>query len=79
MTDDNTPRDTYTDIEPQDRLEVIGARVNNLKNIDVTIPHDALTVVTGLSGSGKSSWPSTPSMPRGSGAISRRSPHTQEG
>lgn len=55
MTDDNTPRDTYTDIEPQDRLEVIGARVNNLKNIDVTIPHDALTVVTGLSGSGKSS------------------------
>ncbi len=42
-------------VEPQDRLEVIGARVNNLKNIDVTIPHDALTVVTGLSGSGKSS------------------------
>lgn len=43
------------DVEPQDRLEVIGARVNNLKNIDVTIPHDALTVITGLSGSGKSS------------------------
>jgi len=36
-------------------LRVIGARVNNLKNIDVDIPHDALTVVTGLSGSGKSS------------------------
>lgn len=36
-------------------LEVIGARVHNLKNIDVTIPHGALTVVTGLSGSGKSS------------------------
>ena len=42
-------------IQPQDRLEVIGARVNNLKNIDVTIPHDSLTVITGLSGSGKSS------------------------
>ena len=42
-------------IERQDRLEVIGARVNNLKDIDVTIPHDALTVITGLSGSGKSS------------------------
>ena len=36
-------------------FEVIGARVNNLKNIDVTIPHDSLTVITGLSGSGKSS------------------------
>ena len=36
-------------------IEVTGARVNNLKNIDVTIPHQSLTVVTGLSGSGKSS------------------------
>ncbi len=36
-------------------LEVYGARVNNLKNIDVSIPHNALTVITGLSGSGKSS------------------------
>ena len=39
----------------ENRISVIGARVNNLKNIDVDIPHDALTVVTGLSGSGKSS------------------------
>ena len=38
-----------------DSLQVIGARVNNLKNIDVTIPHNSLTVITGLSGSGKSS------------------------
>ncbi len=36
-------------------LEVHGARVHNLKNIDVTIPHNCLTVITGLSGSGKSS------------------------
>lgn len=36
-------------------LSVIGARVHNLKNIDVEIPHKALTVITGLSGSGKSS------------------------
>lgn len=36
-------------------LEVFGARVHNLKNIDVSIPHGTLTVVTGLSGSGKSS------------------------
>ena len=38
-----------------DSVEVLGARVHNLKNIDVEIPHDKLTVVTGLSGSGKSS------------------------
>lgn len=44
-----------TEIKPLDALQVIGARVNNLKNIDVTIPHNALTVITGLSGSGKSS------------------------
>ena len=36
-------------------LSVFGARVNNLKNIDVEIPHNKLTVITGLSGSGKSS------------------------
>ena len=34
---------------------VRGAREHNLKNIDVTIPRDSLTVITGLSGSGKSS------------------------
>ena len=38
-----------------DSVEVLGARVHNLKNIDVEIPHYSLTVVTGLSGSGKSS------------------------
>ncbi len=36
-------------------VEVMGARVHNLKDIDVEIPHDRLTVITGLSGSGKSS------------------------
>ncbi|GHT22671.1 UvrABC system protein A [Bacteroidia bacterium] len=36
-------------------IEVYGAREHNLKNIDVTIPRDRLTVITGLSGSGKSS------------------------
>ena len=44
---------------PGDRLpgnlSVVGARVNNLKNIDVDIPHGTLAVITGLSGSGKSS------------------------
>ena len=38
-----------------DKIVVKGARANNLKNIDVTIPRDQLVVLTGLSGSGKSS------------------------
>ena len=36
-------------------IEIIGARVHNLKSVDVTIPRDKLVVITGLSGSGKSS------------------------
>ena len=36
-------------------IEVVGSRVNNLKNVDVVIPRNSLTVITGLSGSGKSS------------------------
>ena len=39
----------------EDSIEVLGARVHNLKNIDVRIPREKLVVVTGLSGSGKSS------------------------
>jgi excinuclease ABC subunit A len=40
---------------PQDRLVVRGAREHNLKNVDVAFPRDRLVVITGLSGSGKSS------------------------
>ncbi|MBQ7353463.1 MAG: excinuclease ABC subunit UvrA [Clostridia bacterium] len=39
----------------KDKIEIRGARVNNLKNINVTIPRDKLVILTGLSGSGKSS------------------------
>jgi len=39
----------------QEYIEVLGARVHNLKNIDVRIPREKLVVITGLSGSGKSS------------------------
>jgi len=42
-------------LSQSDYLEITGARVHNLKNIDVTIPRDQLIVITGLSGSGKSS------------------------
>jgi len=38
-----------------DKIVIKGARENNLKNMDVTIPRDKLVVFTGLSGSGKSS------------------------
>ena len=37
------------------QIEIIGARVHNLKNVDLSIPRDSLVVITGLSGSGKSS------------------------
>jgi len=42
-------------LDTTDNIEVLGARVHNLKNIDVTIPREKLVVITGLSGSGKSS------------------------
>ncbi|MDP4291719.1 MAG: excinuclease ABC subunit UvrA, partial [Bacteroidota bacterium] len=42
-------------IDGEDVLSVYGARVHNLKNVDVKIPRNNLVVITGLSGSGKSS------------------------
>ena len=42
-------------MKQEEKIEVLGARVHNLKNIDVEIPRHSLTVITGLSGSGKSS------------------------
>ena len=42
-------------IESEGLIEVYGAKVHNLKNIDISIPRNSLTVITGLSGSGKSS------------------------
>ncbi|MBC7525589.1 MAG: excinuclease ABC subunit UvrA [Flavobacterium sp.] len=42
-------------LENENTIDVIGARVHNLKNIDIKIPREKLVVITGLSGSGKSS------------------------
>ncbi|MCK8492478.1 excinuclease ABC subunit UvrA [Spirosoma sp. RP8] len=59
MTEEKTTnrRSELTDIDLTgfDQIEVLGAREHNLKNIDVTIPRNKLVVVTGISGSGKSS------------------------
>ncbi len=49
------PRPSSPAVRMPGSLSVVGARVNNLKNIDVDIPHGTLAVITGLSGSGKSS------------------------
>ena len=46
---------TITQVADNDNIEVMGARVHNLKNIDVKIPKNKLVVITGISGSGKSS------------------------
>ena len=46
---------TDIDLTGYDQIEVLGAREHNLKNIDVTIPRNKLVVITGISGSGKSS------------------------
>ena len=57
-----------------DKIEVRGARTHNLKNINLVIPRDKLIVVTGLSGSGKSS---TPYMPKGSVVTLNPFPRTR--
>src|SRR6187399_3580306 len=46
---------TETSLTDQDFIEVFGAREHNLKNIDISIPKNKLVVITGISGSGKSS------------------------
>ena len=46
---------SVTTVQDNDSIEVFGARVHNLKNIDISIPKNQLVVITGISGSGKSS------------------------
>ena len=52
-------------------ISIRGAREHNLKNVDVEIPRDTLTVLTGLSGRASPAWLSTPSMPKASAAMSK--------
>jgi excinuclease ABC subunit A len=51
----NKPQAAIARVQPHNEIHVRGAREHNLKNVDVRIPRDRLTVITGLSGSGKSS------------------------
>ena len=51
----NQNHTSFEDLDPKRFILIKGARVNNLKNIDVAIPRNKLVVITGLSGSGKSS------------------------
>src|SRR5436190_13429405 len=52
----NSPSDSYLDdLDPKQHIIIKRARVNNLRNLSVAIPRNKLVVVTGLSGSGKSS------------------------
>ena len=53
------------------RISVLGTRVHNLKNIDVDIPRNKLSVITGMSGSGKSSLRF---LRKGNAVMWRRSP-----
>lgn len=55
MTTEEKSTLTDIDLTGYEQIEVLGAREHNLKNIDVTIPRNKLVVVTGISGSGKSS------------------------
>lgn len=57
--------------EETEYINVYGARVHNLKNIDAEIPRNSLTVITGLSGSGKRRWHSTRFLPKDSVGISK--------
>lgn len=55
MLDKSKEKKYEEGIDYTKEIEVLGARVHNLRNIDVSIPRNKLTVITGLSGSGKSS------------------------
>lgn len=63
-------------MKAEEQIEVYGARVHNLKNIDVNIPRNSLTVITGLSGSGNRHWHSILFLPKGKGVTLRPLQHT---
>jgi excinuclease UvrABC ATPase subunit len=59
-----------------EQIRIRGARTHNLKNVNLDLPRHKLVVITGLSGSGKSSLAFDTLMPRASAATSRACPPT---
>ena len=55
-----------------DMISIRGAKQHNLQNVDIDLPKDQLIVITGLSGSGKSSLALIRSTPKGSAAMWNR-------
>ncbi|MDX1629262.1 MAG: excinuclease ABC subunit UvrA, partial [Fulvivirga sp.] len=55
ITDENVMHQEEFDVTGHDHIEIIGAREHNLKNINLSFPRNQLVVITGISGSGKSS------------------------
>lgn len=55
MKEENLSKDIFDGLDPKKYILIKNARVNNLKNLSVAIPRNALVVITGVSGSGKSS------------------------
>src|ERR1039457_3767549 len=70
-------RPRYTETSVQDFIRIRGARVHNLKNISLSLPHNQITVVTGVSGSGKSSLAFDTVYAEGQRRYVNRSPPTR--
>jgi hypothetical protein len=67
------PKDIFETYSPKNYILIKGARVNNLKNLSVAIPRNKLIVITGLSGSGKSSLAFDTLFAEGSANVCRES------
>lgn len=65
-------------MEAGENISIRGARVNNLKNISITIPRNKFTVITGVSGSGKSSLAFDTLFAEGQRRFARVSHHTPD-
>ncbi len=63
------------EVASEGKIIIKGARVNNLKSVNLTLERDQLIVITGLSGSGNLRWPLIPYMPKVSVVMSKAFRH----